>query len=60
MRFWKRGKPNGHEPPPLAEPERPVGGDGPPKGPENFVVRTGVKLPQAHWDLVNGKVKLTP
>ena len=59
MRFWKRGKPNGHEPPPPAELGRLELDEGPPKGPENFVVRTGLKLPQAHWDLVNGKFKLT-
>jgi hypothetical protein len=59
VRFWKRGKPNGHEPP-QADLGRLELADGPPKGPENFVVRTGLKLPQAHWDLVNGKVKLTP
>jgi hypothetical protein len=34
--------------------------DEPPEGPPNFIVSTKVKLPQAHWDFVNGKVKLTP
>lgn len=58
MRFWKRGKPNGHEPPAPAKATDAEGGDGPPKGPDNFVVRTGLKLPQAHWDVVNGKVKI--
>jgi hypothetical protein len=59
VRFWKRGKLDG-EAPPLMDPVRLESADGPPKGPENFVVSTGVKLSQAYWDLVNGKFRITP
>jgi len=60
VRFWKRGKLNGRAPTAETDPLRLDLGDGPPKGPDNFVVRTGIKLPQAHWDLVNGKFRISP
>jgi len=36
----------------------PAPGDGPPEGPKPFVVSTDIELPAAHWDVLNGKVKI--
>lgn len=60
MRFWKRGNPKRIPPDVELDPLYLEPGDGPPKGPENIVVRPGLKVSQAYWDLVNGKWHITP